>query len=252
MINKIFFIILLVLPFVSISKNIAKEESADGIKEITVVTAEWRDYTLGGKGLYIDLLKEVFESEGIKVVVVLQPYKRATQEFLVQKKFDALLGSYAESRVIVPKYYLGNDKLTIAYNKNKVKKWNGINDLKDKIVAWEGGYGLDRYGIIKVPVKVFEISDIESAIKMLARERIDYIIDYPQMNDIIKKLNLTNKIECKINIIQGPNSHIGFHDNARGRKLIEIWDRKMDQLFKSKRLQKMYQNISDDSYDSYP
>ncbi len=53
---------------------------SQNISEITVVTEEWEDCTNKDlSGLYFDILREVFEPEGISLNIRFEPYARSLE-----------------------------------------------------------------------------------------------------------------------------------------------------------------------------
>jgi len=172
---------------------------------IDICTAEWEYYTQkDGEGLYHELWKEIFESAGVKLNIQYRPFKRC--EKIVRdaelKKFDAYAGGYPASGVIVPKWHIGVDLMTVISKKGAFTKWNGQASLANKKVAWVRGFELDKSGVVKVKVDLFEFSTLESALKMLVKGRLDYVLDYIQATrDMVKKLNFADQVEILPNIL---------------------------------------------------
>lgn len=224
------------------------------VSTIKICTPEWEYYTQkDGVGLYHELWKEIYEPAGVKPIVSYIPYKRCKIEVPdAQKKyvFDAYPGGYKETTPgLKPKWHIGIDLLTVAYKKNSNNKWNDQASLENKIVAWQRGFSFDKYGTVKVKVSVQEFDKLKSALKMLSTDRIDFILDYEYaIEKFLKELNLANQVVVVPSAITGPKYYMIFQQTERGRELAEIWDKGMERLHKSGKLQKMYEAYGDKSY----
>jgi len=221
------------------------------INSIKICTPEWEYYTQkDGKGLYNELWKEVFLSANIELNIRYVPFIRCEKTVKRMKnQYDVYAAGYPSDDVIVPKWHIGIDLITVVYNKGFISKWEGQKSLENKIVSWERGFDFDKNGIVKVAVKKHEFSKLESALKMLIVKRIDFVLDY---NLAIKKkiteLNISDKVEIVIDAIKGYKYYMIFSQTEKGEKLSKIWDEAMKKLDKSGKLHQMYRNYEDPAY----
>lgn len=116
-------------------------------------------------------------------------------------------------------------------------------------MSWERGYDFHTSGVITVKVNLNEFTKLESALKMLASDRIDFVVDYEQaLNENIKELKLENKIRITPNAIKGPKYYMTFAKTEKSKPLIKIWDREMERLDKSGKLHELYTKYGDPTY----
>jgi len=90
---------------------------------------------------------------------------------------------------------------------------------------------------------------MESALKMLLLNRVDFLVDYNNtLQKVIKKVDPSNQLEVVPDVIEGPKYYMMFSNTKRGEKFAEIWDKGMEELHKSGKLQKMYKRYGDPTY----
>ena len=103
-------------------------------KTIKIVTEEWEKCTnADGSGLYFDIIRAVFEPEGVKVSLQLMPYARAVETFQA-KKADAVVGTYADEvdDAVYPKWHFAADDVSTLILKGGTIKIVGEESLKGK------------------------------------------------------------------------------------------------------------------------
>lgn len=211
-------------------------------RDILVVSDVWEGTANeDGTGLYFDILREVFENNGYKIIIKNYPYSRAVY---ITKRGDAniVIGPYTGEvdNVIYPKYHFAVDKVVVLFKKTKINNWQGIDSLRDKTVGWMRGYSYDKY--INIPVNYIEVDKRESTLQMLLSDRIDIFIDsYEDLTDLIEKqgvslsdFELKNLIDLKM--------YMCFSNNTFGKELSEVWDREIEKLIKNKRLYNLFKS----------
>lgn len=241
---------ILMLVSLLISTYAVSEQKIDSI---TICTPEWELYTeKGGKGLYHDLWREIFEGTGVKVTVQYAPFVRCESSVIDgQEVYDAYPGGYDSVEAVIPKWHLGLDWLTIVYKKGRINKWEGQESLVNKRVIWERGYKYDEAGVVNVPVDVHEYDsgNLSLALAMLIKDRVDFLIDYqPALRKQIKDLNLADRLVILPDVIKGPKYYMAFRNNDKGKKLAKVWDKGMERLNNSGKLKKLYEAYGDPSY----
>jgi polar amino acid transport system substrate-binding protein len=230
----------------------------DRVTTIRLITSEWPGYTnKDGTGLYFDVLKAVYEPEGIQIKFELVPWKRA--QAMVKKTADAIVGEtiMPEEDYLYPKWPIDVEEVTAIFKKAKVAEWKGEASLENKTVSWIRGYDFQMY--LHVNLKVLEVDSVQSGLLMLDKDRMDFLIDY--IDGIEEEAqNIQKTVDHNFDLAQyqmeplrlGAKVYVAFVNSARGKKLVEIFDRRMAQLYESGVLDTMYKNFTQWHYDQYP
>ena len=218
---------------------------AQSISQILVVSEVWEDCTNeDGSGLYYDILRAVYEPEGIGVTTKAVPYVRST--VMVQTgKADVVVGSYIDEigNVTYPEKYFDADDVSAMFLKRNESSWTGESGLRDKKCSYIRGYEMNEY--IDVPIQVYEVDDREAALKMLSAGRIDYFLDnYAELETALEE-NPSYNGQVTIESIKNLYLYMGFQNNASGKKLAEIWDTRIEEMKSSGELYQIY-----DEWDS--
>jgi polar amino acid transport system substrate-binding protein len=223
---------------------------------INICTPEWKWYSQkDGKGLYHDLWNKIYRPLNIKINIDYLPYKRCIKKLKETYLFDAVPGEYINDEFLEPKWHIGVDLITVAYKKGKVNKWQGQNTLLNKKVSWMRGYDFDKieYGVLRVPVNKYEFNYLASAVKMLDKGRIDFLLDYAkEINFEVKKANLEARIVVIPEVLTGPKYFLSFKNREKSRKLLKIWDEGMKRLYLTGELVKMFKEAEDKAWLAFP
>jgi polar amino acid transport system substrate-binding protein len=213
---------------------------AQSVASIDVAAEEWEDCTYAdGSGLYFETIGLVYAKQGAKVNVKIVPYARSI-EMVESGKTDICLGTYAgeAKNATYPKYPLDYDDITVLIPAAKASAFKSEADLKDKKVAWIVDYGYDEQ--LDVPVKLTEVSNSESGIKMLQSGRIDYYIETKSdISAALEALGIPEK-DFVFRTIKWIPLYACFAKNEKGAQLQAIWDRRLPELFKSGELKKLF------------
>lgn len=218
------------------------------LTEITAVSETLPGLTNeDGTGLYWDLLRAIYEPQGIQVNIKIVPLKRA--RFLVEhQNADVMLGHYhGDSKgTIFPQWHYSAQDISAIFKKDHLK-WTGRQSLAGKKVAWIRGADYDKY--LAVPVNSWEASDHIGPLLMLEANRIDVFLDahsellktFQRSADRLEKagFELSNyQIETVLKL----NLYPGFADTAQGRRLSNIFDAQMPKLLSSGRLKALFEH----------
>lgn len=222
---------------------------AQDLSTISVATEEWADCTVkDGTGLYFDVIRQVFADSKSKLDIKFVPFARSV-EMLESGKVDMNIGDYEGdvSNGIYPKYPIDYDDLTVMMPAAKKAQFTGEASLKDKKVAWIVDYGYDKY--LGVPVKLTEVSDRASGIKMLQSGRVDYYIETKStIVPALADMGISDK-DFSLVTVKWIKLYVCFAKNDRGARLQAIWDRKMPELIRSGALEKYFTKWGfDESY----
>jgi polar amino acid transport system substrate-binding protein len=227
----------LVLTLIALS---AFSIQAQKIASIDVASDEWADCTeKDGTGLYFDMIRMIYADQGAKLNIKIVPFARSVQ-MLESAKTDLSVGNYQGdiTNGIYPKYPIDYDDLTVVMPAAKAAGFKGEADLKDRKVAWIVDYGYDRY--LGVPVKLTEVSDRESGIKMLQAGRIDYYIETKStIEPALKEMGISDKAFV-LDTIKWIRLYVCFVKSPKGAQLQAIWDKRVPELLKSGDLKKLF------------
>lgn len=211
----------------SSSSHSPPRPATEKITSAVFVTDEWHNLTRkDGTGLYLDLISAVFARQGVQVAFRTYPYARAVQQ-VKDHQADGWVASFMKEKnfPLYPRYHFDKNEQTIVYVKRKQKAPVNTGSLRNQRVAWLRDFGLNRF--IHEPMRITELDTIESAFRMLEKDRIDYFIgaksdiaDYIQRN----QQDMTNfGMAYALHL----GLYVAFADTARGAKLRDMWDAEM-------------------------
>ncbi|MDH1265490.1 transporter substrate-binding domain-containing protein [Pseudomonas sp. GD03944] len=207
--------------------NTAQAESAMP-KEVRLASEVWADYThADGSGLAWDLLREVFEPLDIKLEMQSVPYTRAIG--LVQRgEADAWVGSYLneiESGVRYPRWHYDADQISALGLLDKPTP--RLDSLEDYRLVWVRGYAYQRY--LPNLKRYQEVQRRSGILGMLNHDHADFYIDArTEVDDVLE--TAADPSRYRITDLTRLPLYLGFADTPRGQKLMELYDRRMDEL----------------------
>ncbi len=190
-----------------------------------------------GTGQQFEIAKAVFESSGINVECKTYPYKRARRNVEVGDA-DMMLGMLKtdSDRLIFSELPHDADNILAIYPKNKNIKWNGINTLRGKRLAWARGLGFDSF--FDFDYQWSEIGTRKQAFKKMLKGRDDFMID-AECGFLLKEVDsMRNSFETKkIGFLR---IHCCFSNTEKGKRLKKIWDREYIKLMDSGKAEAVY------------
>ncbi|GAK53370.1 hypothetical protein U14_04635 [Candidatus Moduliflexus flocculans] len=238
--------------------SVAAYAEDEPLTTIRLMTSEWPGYTnKDGTGLYFDVIKAVYEPEGIQIIFELLPWKRA--QALVKKTADAIVGEtiLPEEDYLYPEWPIDVEEVTVMFKKTKIAEWKGETSLENKTVGWIRGYDFQMY--LHTAMKILEVDNLKSGLLMLDAGRIDFLIDYEDLvEEAVENIRKTDKSDFDRSQYQmeslrlGAKVYVAFVNSARGKRLVEIFNRRMAQLYESGVLDTMYKNFTQWRYEQYP
>lgn len=214
-----------------------EETSAPGL--IHLASEEWVDYTgADGRGMAWDVMREIFEPKGVKVLVSTEPYVRAIG--LVQRgEADAWVAAYRNevAGALYPRWHFDVDHLYalgLASNPQPTLETLGIYRL-----AWMRGYKYQDY----LPnIRHYnEIARRDGVLSMLAHGRADYYIDALSEVSEVQGHAAHPEMFQRSHLLDLP-LYLGFANNARGRSLMALYDQRMEELVKSGELRAIFKH----------
>ncbi|WP_416770666.1 substrate-binding periplasmic protein [Pseudomonas sp. RHF3.3-3] len=227
------------LALVLLSPLLRAQEVAGLPAQIRLVSEEWADYTnADGSGLAWDVLREVFEPQGIKVEIRSEPYVRSVG--LVERgEADAWVGSYSQeiSGALYPRWNYDTDHIYAVGL--AIKPVPTLENLGSYRLAWVRGYKYQKY----LPnVRDFnEIQRRDGILSMLQHDRVDFYIDALTEVESVLGQAEDPKLFRNTHLAELP-LYLGFADNERGRALLALYDQRMTELVKAGGLRRIFEH----------
>ncbi|MDB5850140.1 MAG: hypothetical protein JWP29_3892 [Rhodoferax sp.] len=198
--------------------------------DIDIVTDQWpRFVNKDVSGLFIDVIRMIFDRQGVQAKFRIFPYARTVQ-MVKEKRADAWIGSHERQYdfPLYPKWPFHMSREMVLFKKDAPAPFKSVESLRDKRVGWMRNFNLDRY--INVPIKLTEVDSFASGIQMLDAGRIDFLI-HPRLllDDAVQGAGTDlSKYEVTVGLRLG--LFLAFADTARGAALRNLWDAEMDTL----------------------
>jgi polar amino acid transport system substrate-binding protein len=232
---KVFSVFIIILLYI----NIAVAEVP--ITAIHIVSPVWENYTNedGITGLYWEVLHSVFDPVGIDLEIETVPFKRA-QKMVADNFADAIPAVSPETDTYCYKSRRCLDFLMVIalYNPKKIQEWDGIDTLRNYKVGWVRGYDYEKR--IDIKMEYYELSNLENAMEMLMNGRIDIILDYiTGLDAVADKINMDLTQYTTREVFPDP-MYMGFAKTDHAGKLLAIYDERIESLYRSGKLQKIY------------
>lgn len=216
-------------------------EEAENPQEIRLSSDTWHSLTMAdGKGLYFDLIRAVYEPQGIKVSFVIVPYARSV-ELVKAKKVDGWVASFLNEQPfpLYPKWHFDRNRQVVVSLKGGKKLFSGMESLRGRSVIWLRDFNLNKY--IPVPLSFQEIDDITGAFPMLTAGRADFFICAESDIENAIKENHIERDRYSIDFLMNLEIYIAFADTDRGRRFRRIWDEQMASLSKDPKFHAIYE-----------
>lgn len=176
-------------------------------------------------GLINDIFHTAFLREGITFRHEEMPYNRAVQA-VEDGRADCTLGIGAHKHLLEAKSVIATYDLAVAYIRGT--EWKGIQSLKGEKVAYLQGFDINNFVDVEfLPQLVY---DLTSAFHMLDRDFAKYILDD---NKLLKDALFESRLpahEFEISPIKTFLVRPVFADTDNGRKLREIFDRRIPEM----------------------
>ncbi|WP_448094081.1 substrate-binding periplasmic protein [Pseudomonas lini] len=228
---------LLLLVF-AVFCSLARAEDAPTTPSVIHLASEaWEDFTAAdGHGLGWDVLREVFEPAGVKLAIRIEPYTRATG--LAQRgEVDACVGAYRDevSDVLYPRWSFDTDPIyALGLASNPAPTLETLGNYR---LAWVRGYKFQAY--LPDVQRYNEVVRRTGILSMLIHNRVDYYIDaMTEVDYIVNRAKDPSQFR-RTHIADLP-LYLCFADTPRARKLMALFDQRMDMLVKSGKLKPIF------------
>ncbi len=207
-------------------------------QHIRIASEEWSQYTeANGEGLAWDILREVFEPQGVRIERSSVPYTRSVG--LVQRgEADAQVGAYRDESpgLLYPRWNYDTDhiySLGLASNPELT-----LANLGSYRLVWVRGYKYQDY--LPNARRYNEIRRRIGILPMLQYGRADYYIDaQTEISYVLGQAQ--DPSQFKVSHLAELPLYLGFADTPRGRALLALYDRRMEQLVKDGVLRPIFQ-----------
>lgn len=206
--------------------------------QVRLVSEQWQAYTnADGTGLAWDVLRQVFEPAGVRVVAQSAPYSRAIG--LVRRgEADAWVGSYQNESPdnLYPRWHFDIDHIyALGLAKGPVPTAATIGHYR---LAWVRGYDYARY--LPNVGDGREVQRREGILPMLEHDRVDFYIDaLTEIDYVIGQSDQPQRFR-RTHIAELP-LYLAFADSDTGRTLRDLFDRRMEQLVRSGELKPIFE-----------
>ena len=201
-----------------------------------------------GSGLLMEILTTVYAPTGYELVHLELPYKRAVAELLTGAIHCTMDVNTNRKGVLQSKVPIVTYDLSVAYI--RTTDFKNIQSLKGKKVAYLHGFDLEE--LLPVKFKIREAYDLSSAVRLLDRGHVDYILgDIHLLKNAILEAKLPYS-EFEMKHLMTMLAHPIFTKTAKGRILRDIYDRRMRELVKTGEFQTImgHYDISDKSINT--
>ncbi len=213
------------------------------IKSISVVAPEWEDFTnKDGSGLYWEIMRAVYEPEGIKVKVSIVPWNRAIKMVSKYQTHHAIMGEYkdSEDHLIFPNFPFDVEHLSVLSKNNVGNDWDGtLTSLSNKKVGWIKG--IEFFTQDQRDYELVEYRNIEEGVLMLTSGKIDFLIDLREEIELaMETYKLSDQDYSINNTPEDKNLYAAFSDNIVSKELINIYNLRIPVLAASGEMAKIY------------
>lgn len=201
-------------------------------KTVTVVSAEWPGLTAAdGSGLYFQVLREALATQDIDLRIRVSNWKRAKQMFYAGRA-DMLLADFRSEpgRYLYPNWHIDTDPPVLVFTRQPISQ---LSAIEGKAVAWRLGYDFDQ--LLPFDVQGIEVEDEQIGYELLSHGRLDAVIGYQH--------NIPPALAGKFaGLALAPAQKIYpvLKMDFAGRQLAAAFDRGMQRLYDSGRLQILF------------
>ena len=171
---------------------------------------------------------------------------RAVQE-LDSGVVDAHVGTFVLSMdgYIFPRWHYFLSNIGVIFKKGLVDEWQGYKTLSGKRVGWIRGYYFNLFFDKKIPLQVLEVTNLEQCINLIKAGRLDFCMDglVNGLHPMSKQMRLSEDLFQVETLFLEP-AYMRFLNTKRARKIITMFDERMDALFASGELHRLFLELN--------
>jgi len=204
-------------------------------KPLQIYSEEWEGFTAAdGSGLYLDLVRAIYQPLGYELNIHMVPYKRSL-DMIRHGGGDLALGVYEQEvdDLRYPRYAMFADDVAALMKEQWAAGWQGEQSLSNQNVVWQRGWGYEKY--LRVPMQWFEVDDHAKAMALLAHDRYRYYLGAGVLFEQGPLPGYT------IKFLRWLRVYPVFAQSLRGEELARQWDEGMLGLLKSGRLLRLFE-----------
>lgn len=214
---------------------------AEDIREVIAAGPSWEGFTnRDGTGLYHEILRELFGLYGIRVVRRYVPSERA-YDLVREGRADFMTcHDRVDPPLVLARHPMFENAFHVFFAKARFPDWRGPESMRGATVVWRIGY-YDP-GNFGVRFRVREVKSGTSALGMVVLGRADFYVD--DVNFIRDSLARTalrfDPGDFRIEPAGSRQYRPVFAMSERGRRIMELYDRGMETLYRNGALQRIY------------
>jgi hypothetical protein len=231
---------------------IQAQQAEHQITEITVHTHQWDGFTnIDGTGLYDETFKALFEPEGIKINMIFVPYETSLEN-VRNKVADVALSVYLSGApgVLFPEWPQEVERTFVLHRNSRA--YEDPRSLEGSKVAWVRGYDFDRF--LTGDFEIVRVSSEAEGLRKLLSEEVEFFIDYEATIRSVAKKSGIDLQDFRLTEVVTLSRRVYpvFRDDERGRRICEIYDRRMQVLHENGKLSLIFSRHGVDDYPVPP
>lgn len=196
-----------------------------------------------GRGIYLDLVRTIYQPHGYQIVPHIMPYKRAVA-MVARQEGDMAMSVYRDEvkGAKQPRQPASADDVTVFMLKQWQPQWRGERSLEGETVLWRRGWVLDKY--LPVTMRWHEIDSHEMALQLIGKGRYRYYLT-------AGVLHAADETPANMyrTILRWIPTYPIFTDTEQGERLLQLWDQEMVNLIRRGTLVEIYRRYH--LYDYY-
>lgn len=204
-------------------------------KKVIWVTPLWDSYTNeDGTGLYNDIVNTIYTEAGYSIKQITRSWQRSLE--MVQKaEADITGGEDYSPRYNQSTFPILYSSENILYKKDKWGKWQGVENLNEKLGVWYEGYAVVKQEHLANILKGTDVRSRQLALEILlnGKRDIDYYFDNSeQMLQVMKSAGVSmSDYGLEMREVSQSNLHMVFQKTERGNRLKAIFDAGFERLY---------------------
>ena len=239
---------LLMIFLIALSSLPARSE--ENINMI-LVTAESRHHATeeDGTGLYWDILRAVFEPQGIQVASYNTSFGRAIG-LVRYRQADAIVGVYEREAdthgLLLPDMHLDSDVVSVVFKKGHIS-WQGWQALDGLHIGKVRGYSIDER--LDYDLRPHRLRNHHQLLHYLKKGDLDVVVNTRNNLRIDMQQGQLDPEQWEVITVDARPFFVAFANTPRGRLLAQKFDTGMSQLIGTAKLGTLYEHWQWDSFD---
>ncbi|MBU3069797.1 hypothetical protein KOI40_08180 [Aestuariicella sp. G3-2] len=221
-----------------------------------------------GRGVFFEIVKEVFEAEGYKIITCILPIRRSIRD-LQRGKIDMYLTDWEKSyltpaplyqpdKLHTPNIPISTEFVSAAITANNAFYHqiqinhsipHTLLNNTHQLIAWNKGF--DYQYLFDLEESSYQVVDsVKQGLHMLKGGRIElYLNDDDNISIALNSQTELEASDFRIIPLIEQQLYPVFQNTERGHQLAELYDRRMEALLAQKRILELYRQVG---YDYQP